>query len=84
MVPRRVYDVVKKSDEFTSVGFPAQRVKVRNSSPVYRSLDKTAVQIIKWTQDDDSVPFLRNLIKPVISLRQNPLFYAWSTYSLNN
>lgn len=47
MVPRRVYDVVKKSDEFTSVGFPAQRVKVRNSSPVDRSLDKAAVQIIK-------------------------------------
>lgn len=32
MVPRRVYDVVKKSDAFTSVGCLAQIVKVRNSS----------------------------------------------------
>ena len=47
MVPRRVYVVVKKSDEFTSVGSLAQMVKVRNSSPVYRHLDKAAVQIIK-------------------------------------
>ena len=32
MVPRRVYDVVKKSDAFTSVGCLAQIVKVRTSS----------------------------------------------------
>lgn len=47
MVPRRVYDVVKKSDEFTSAGFPAQRVKVRSRSPVYRSLHKAEVEAIK-------------------------------------
>lgn len=62
MAPRRVYDVVKKSDEFTSVGSLAQIVKVRNSSPVYGHLGKAVVQIIKWTHDYDSVPFLRNLI----------------------
>lgn len=46
MVPRRVYDVGKKLDEFTSVGFPAQRVKVRRRSPVYRSLDKALIVAI--------------------------------------
>lgn len=44
MVPRRVYDVGKKSDEFTSAGFPVQRVKVRSRSPVYRSLYKAAIK----------------------------------------
>lgn len=47
MVPRRVYDVVKKSDEFTSAGYPAQRVKVRSKSPVYRSLDTAEVEATK-------------------------------------
>ena len=47
MAPRRVYDVVKKSDEFTRVGSLAQIVKVRNSSPGYGHLGKAVVQIIK-------------------------------------
>lgn len=47
MVHRRAYDVVKKSDEFTNVGFPAQRVKVRNRSLVYGNLDKAEIEDIK-------------------------------------
>lgn len=47
MVPRRVYDGEKKSDEFTSAGFPAQRVKVKSRSPVYRTLDKAEIEAIK-------------------------------------
>lgn len=47
MVPRRVYGVVKKSDGFTSAGFPAQRVKVRNRFPVYQSLDKAETEVNK-------------------------------------
>lgn len=45
MVPRRVYDVVKKSDEFTSAGFPAQRVKVRNRSQKFGQVRNRSYEV---------------------------------------